>query len=378
LWPLVLQTDTLTRRQFGENGTPFGPVGLPTAPFTLWSLGFDAAWELDISGRLRRTVEAAGAEFEGSVEDRNAVLVRLLGEVARTYVELRTAQERLAAARENVRLQQETFRLTQERQRWGAAGPLEVSQAETQLAQTEAAIYQLEYDIKSAENRLCVLIGEPPRSLEPELAESTGIPRPPPQIAVGLPLDLLRRRPDVRRAEREVAAHCAQVGIAASDLYPQLSLTGTFTLDAGRLPTAFQGESLFYTLGPSVRWNVLNFGRVRGNVQAAQARLEQAVARYRQIVLQAAGEADSAIALLVQERKRQERLAAAVESARQAVRVAQQQYREGAVSFQSLLDAERILVQVQDQHVGSRGAEAAAAIALYKALGGGWEAAPEL
>lgn len=203
-WPVAFQTDGYTRREFSDNGTPFGLTGLPTTPFNLWSVGFDASWELDVAGKLRRTIEAAEAD-EGSVDGHNGHLVSLIGEVARTYIELRTAQERVATAQENARLQEETVRLTEERLRWGAISPLDVSQARTQLSQTQAAIPEFLNQVKLAENRLCVLQGEPPHSLEAELP-SQGIPRPPSQIAVGLPLELLRRRPDMRQAERRVAA----------------------------------------------------------------------------------------------------------------------------------------------------------------------------
>jgi outer membrane protein, multidrug efflux system len=376
LWPEATQYDALTRRQFSENGTPFGSVPFGIAPFDLWSIGFDASWEIDVAGRLRRAVEAADAELEGSVESRNDVFVRLLAEVARAYVEMRTAEERLAAANENARLQRETLLLTESRAHEGAVSPLEVSQARTQLLETEALIPELLNQIKLAEIRLGVLQGGPPHGPLAELQGSHTIPQPPPQIAVGLPVDLLRRRPDVRQAEREVAAQSARIGVAAADLYPRLALAGTFALEANNLSAAFAGDSFAYGAGPSVRWNILNFGRVRNNIAAQEARLEQTIAGYREAVLEAGAEVESSLSTLAREREREERLRLAVASAGDARHVAEIQYREGAVAFQSLLDTQRVLVRVQDEHAAARGRIAVAAVALYKALGGGWEVYP--
>jgi outer membrane protein, multidrug efflux system len=373
LWPQVWQIDSYTSRQFGRGGTPFGPLPVSTSPFSVWTTGLDTAWEIDLAGKQQRTIEAAGAGVEASVGSRDDLLVRLCGEVARTYIELRTAQERVAVAEENVRLQRATLQLTEERQRAGMVGPLDVAQARTQLAQTEATVPELIDQARQAENRLCVLQGEPPRSLQAELQGPRSIPLPPPQIEIGVPLDLLRRRPDVRRAEREVAAQSAAIGIAAADLYPQLTLTGTFAPTANNFSTAFNWSSLYYSVGPGLRWNILNFGRVRSNIAAQQARYEQAVARYRKAVVEAGGEVENALSSLLREREREQHLAAAATAARDAVRFAQMLYREGAVGFQSVLDSERILVQVQDQHVASRGRVAAAAVLLFKTLGGGWD-----
>lgn len=373
LFPELIQIDSYTNRKFGRNGTQFGTFAFPSSPFDVWMYGLDAAWELDLAGKQKRTVEAANADFAASVARRDDLLVRLFGEVARTYVELRTAQERIAVAEENVRLQLATLRLTEDRMRAGAVGPLDVAQAKTQLSQTEAALPELINQAKLAENRLCVLQGEPPRSLESQLQGTRPIPQPPAQIGLGMPVDLLRRRPDVRRAEREVAVQCAAIGIAAADLYPQLSLAGTFTPIANNFSAVFDWSSLYYSVGPSVRWNILNFGRVRSNIAAQQARCDQAVAKYRQTVIQAEEEAESALSTLIRERERERHLAVAVAAARDAVQFAQMQYREGAVGFQSVLDSERVLVQVQDQHVATRGRVASAAILLFKTLGGGWE-----
>jgi NodT family efflux transporter outer membrane factor (OMF) lipoprotein len=373
LWPEVWQIDSYTSRRFGENGTQFGPLPIGGSPFEFWQIGFDAAWEIDVAGKRKRTVEAADANVEAAVARRDDLLVRLIGEVARTYIELRTAQERVAVTTENVRLQQATVGLTEDRMRAGAAGPLDVAQAKSQLGQTEAVVPELRNQVKMAENRLCVLQGEPPRSLEAQLQGQRPIPQPPAQIEIGLPLELLRRRPDVRRVEREVAAQSAAIGIAAADLYPQLTLVGTFAPTASNLPAVFDWSSLYYSVGPSVRWSILNFGRVKCNVAAQQARWEQTVANYRQTVIEATEEVENALSGLIRERERERHLAAATASAREAVQIAQMQYREGAVGFQSLLDSQRVLLEVQDQHVAARGRVAAAAILLFKTLGGGWE-----
>jgi NodT family efflux transporter outer membrane factor (OMF) lipoprotein len=376
LWPVVFQTDNFTHQRFSENGTPFGgATGFNIPPFDLWSTGFDAAWEIDVAGKLRRGVEASAADFDASIENRNDVLVTLFGDIARAYVELRTAQERVRVAQKNRDLQKAIVVYLTDRVE--VEGPLRVAQAKTLLHQIEAAIPELENLAKIAENRICVLIGEPPRVLEVDLRGKGQIPLPPESIAVGMPIDLLRRRADVRRSERELAAQSARIGIATAEFYPQVSLTGTFALTANKFEDVFQWDSLQYSTGPGVRWNILNFGRLRNNVIAQEALFEQALARYRESVLLAGEEVENAMATLVLERERESYLSKATTEAAEAVRIARERNQQG-LDYLNLLDAQRTQAQVDDAYVATRGRVTLAAVALYKALGGGWEIQPQL
>jgi NodT family efflux transporter outer membrane factor (OMF) lipoprotein len=381
LWPEVFQTDSFTHQRFSENGTPFGgATGFNIPPFDLWSTGFDAAWEIDVAGRLRRGVEASAADFDASIENRNDVMVTLFGDVARAYVELRTAQERIRVAQKNRDQQRPLVKIFEIRKNQGAdSGLLNSSRFNALLHQTEAAIPEMEILAKVAENRICVLMGEPPRVLEADLQGSKkNIPTPSPTIAVGMPIDLLRRRADVRRAERELAAQSARIGVATADFYPQVSLTGTFSLVANNFEDVFQWDSLQYSTGPGVRWNVLNFGRIRNNVIAQEALYEQLLARYRESVILAGEEVENALATFVLERERESYLAKATAESAEAVRLFRDRVEGDLPDEINLLEAVRTQALVDDAYVVTRGRVTLAAVALYKALGGGWEIQPQL
>ncbi len=372
LGPDITQTNSYSRVDISDNGSPFGISGLSFPPFDLWSSGFDVSWELDVFGRVRRTMDAAHADVHASIEDRNAVQVTLLGDVATNYVIVRAIEQRLANAAENVRIQSETVQITLDRFEAGDVSELDVSLARTLLYRTQAAIPQLARERDHAINRLSVLQGEQPRELTDSITAEGSIPKPRNEIEIGIPVNLVRQRPDVRRAEWEVVAQSARIGVATADLYPRFSLTGLFTVDSIELNQLFDGDSLAMRVGPQIRWNIFSFGRVRSNIAMQNARYDQSIARYRQAVLRGVEEVENSLASYRRYRDAETKLAKAVESARKAAATAAQQYREGDVGFQTLLDAERSLAVTQDEHIAMLGNVTLSVVQLYKALGGGW------
>ena len=342
-----------------------------------WSLGFDATWELDVWGRVRRSVEAADADLGASVEHARDVAVSVAAEVARTYVKRRAFQRRLDIARQNVDLQQQTLDLARTRLDAGLVGERDEAQALTNVESTRARVPALEIGLRAAENRLAVLLGLPPGALADELAVASGagvIPVPPTTVVVGAPADLLRRRPDVRRAEQELAAETARIGVARAELYPRLALNGRLGLASDSTGDLFERESGVFGLGPSLRWNVFDGGRLRHRMHAQDARAEQALVAWERVVLSALEEAENAMTAFVREQSRRAALDRAATEAARAVQLAQTQYREGLTDFQAVVDTERTVAELQDELALSEAAIATSGVALFKALGGGWQA----
>lgn len=369
LYPSVDAALSYERRGESEN-TPIGEFVPETGTY---SAGFDAAWELDLFGRIRRSIEAADADLAASTEDARDVLVTVAAETARTYVELRGFQTRLALARTNVSLQEQTMTLVQVRFDAGLVDERDLAQARTNVERTRSFVPSLEVGARVAENRLAVLLGGAPGTLPRELTEPGAIPVPPLRIAVGVPADLLRRRADVRRAERALAAEHARIGVAEGDLYPRLTLTGSLGLAAEELADLGQNESNFFGLGPSLRWNLFDGGRLRGRMAAQEARAEQALVRWERSVLTALEESENAMTAFVREQTRRGSLAEAATQARRSVELSRTQYQEGLSDFQSVLDSERALAALEDELAQSEAAIATDFVVLYKALGGGWE-----
>jgi NodT family efflux transporter outer membrane factor (OMF) lipoprotein len=364
------------RRGESEN-TPFGEF-VPDAG--IWSAGFDASWEVDLWGRVRRSIEAADATHAASVEDARAVAVSVAAETAAAYVELRAFQRRLALARTNVSLQEQTLELVRTRLESGLVGERDLAQAATNVDTTRARVPALEGGLRAAENRIAVLLGRAPGALAPDLraglAAQRAIPRPPADVATGVPADLLRRRPDVRRAERLLAAEVARIGVAQGELYPRLVLAGSIGVAAESTGDLAQHDSGFFSIGPSLRWNLFDAGRRRALVRAQDARAEQALVAWEAAVLAALEEVENARSAYVREALRRDALASAAGQARRAVELAQTQYREGLTDFQAVLDSERALADLDDQLAQSEAALTTGVIALYKALGGGFEHEP--
>ena len=337
-----------------------------------WSVGLDASWEIDVFGRIRRSVESADADLQASIEDYRDVLVALYADVGINYVELRATQQRLRFALQNVSTQRGTLSLTRDRNRAGLVGDLDVRQAEQNLASTESFVPSLRQRIVEVINRLGVLLGVPPSTLHAELAEPTAIPGPPQEILVGIPAELLRQRPDIRRAERDLASQTAQIGVATADLYPRFALLGTFAFDALELAQLFTGKAGNYSFGPAFRWNIFDGGRVRSNIEAQEAITAQLFAQYENTILLAQEEVENAMVAYVQETDRRDALERSAIAAAKAVELVQTLYRTGLTDFQNVLDTERTLFLQQDALAESEGFVTQNLINIYRALGGGW------
>jgi len=374
LFPQVQEmTGGFARSELSQSSFPFGEIPLAKTTFDTWSGGFDAAWELDFWGRFRRAVESADANLDAQVENYDDALVILQAEVAATYVQVRTLEERIALARKNVELQKSTLQLSQDRFEQGMVSKLDVKQAQSILAATESLIPILQAARRVAQNRLCTLMGLPPCDLEVELGDSGEIPKAPPEVAVGIPAELLRRRPDVRRAERETAAQCARIGVAESELYPHFAISGNIALEAEFINQLFDPKSIAASAGPSFRWNILNYGRIRNMIRVEDARFGQLVLKYRETVLRANREVEDSISNYLREQLSVKRLEEATQATAEAAEIAKLQYAQGLTDFQRVIDSERALVRQQDALAESQGNVALNLIAVYKGLGGGWQ-----
>jgi len=347
-----------------------GPIN---RDFNDWSVGFDAAWELDLWGRFRRGVEAADAEIEASLYDYDDVLVSLIAEVAATYVGARTLEEKLTVAHSNVKLQARSLEITQAKFDNGVVTELDVVQARTLLRDTQARIPGLQASLDEAEHTLSFLLGLPPHNIRARLGESGQVPATPGEVAVGIPAELLRRRPDIRRAERKMAAQSARIGIAKSDFLPHFSLVGSVSFTAEDIDDMFRGSSLETFGGPGFRWAILNYGRIKNNVRVEDARYQQAIAAYERSVLGAQREVESAVTRYLGTLRQIALLRGSVEASQRAVQLSTLQYREGLIDYVRVLNSQQFLLSKQDRLVATRGAAASGLIAVYKALGGGWE-----
>jgi multidrug efflux system outer membrane protein len=337
-----------------------------------YAAGFDAGWELDIFGGARRSIEAAEANLEASREGLRDVLVSLVAEVALNYVEARTYQARLAVAEANLKAQQETYELTGWRYEAGLSDELSVEQARYNLESTRSQIPTLYTGLEGAKNRLAVLLGEPPGAVHPEIEKPMPIPVTPLELAVGVPADTLRHRPDVRQAERELAAQTARIGVATADLYPKFTLKGSIGLEALSLGNLISAGSRTYSIGPRITWPIFDAGAIRKNIEVQSALQEQALIQYEAAVLSALEEVENALAAYVNEQVRRQSLLDATHAAERAADLARVKYAAGLIDFQVVLDAERSLLSLQGQLAQSDGTVTSNLIALYKALGGGW------
>jgi len=349
-----------------------GGPGLSTS-FSDWSVGLDAAWELDFWGRFRRGIESADAQLLASVAAYDDALVSLVAEVALNYITLRTLEERLAVAQANVEIQQRSYDIVSEKFRGGAVTKLDAEQAASLLEDTRALIPGFEASIRQTQNTLCLLLGIPPQDLRDILGQARPIPSAPPQVAVGIPADLLRRRPDIRRAERSLAAQSALIGVAKSDLLPRLSLAGTISVASKDFSDLFKGDSIEAFGGPSFRWAILNYGRLSNNVRVQDAEYQALISDYENTVLRAETEVENAVAAFLGARRQVDLLARSVDAARNAVTLADFQYREGAVDYTRVINTQQFLLTEQDKWVSTKGAVALDLTTLYRALGGGWE-----
>jgi NodT family efflux transporter outer membrane factor (OMF) lipoprotein len=376
LWPTVDASGAYSRVRAPEHAPVLGTLHLPPGSSYEDDLhvgGFDASWEIDVFGGKRRAVEAAKAQLSGAEFGQRDVLVTLLGEVARNYVELRGYQKRLAIAHQNIEAQEKSMAITQTRLTNGLATDLDVQQALTVLSTTRAAVPTLESLVQTTTHRLEVLLGQQPGTLQTELAEAAPIPAQPPQVPLGLASELLLRRPDVSRAERQLAAATANIGVAKSDLFPKFYLTGLSGLESASADDWFTSGSRFWSVGPTVQWRIFDAGRIRANIKVKNAQQEQALAAYEQTVLTAFEEVENNLVLYAKEKVRRRSLQDAVNASQKSFDTANRLYASGLTDFIHVLDAERSLYSAQDGLAQSDRTVLANLIALYKSLGGGWE-----
>ena len=351
--------------------------------FSALNLGFDAAWEMDIWGKFRRSVESTAANLQASIAGYDDFLVSLTAETARIYIVIRTLEQRLEIARQNVSIQERSLAIVRVRFEGGDVSELDVAQARSLLGDTQASIPALERSLRQAKNALAILLGILPAEVDRLLTGAPEIPVIADQVIVDIPADLLRRRPDIRLAELQVATQSPQIGIAKADLYPRFFLFGTIGWQAtdssnlvgpdNSISDIFDSKSLYYTAGPGFSWDILNYGRIRNRVRVEDARFEQTVVNYKNTVLRAWQEVEDALVGFLRSREEEQFLLDSVEASRRSVDISLLQYREGLVDFQRVLDTQRFLTLQSDRYTAVKGSVATNLVAMYKAMGGGWQ-----
>jgi NodT family efflux transporter outer membrane factor (OMF) lipoprotein len=342
----------------------------------LYQAGLTMAWELDLWGRIRRSVESADASLQASVENYRDILVVLYADIAFNYINVRTLQERIRFAVENLKAQSDTLQLTRNRFDFGLVPALDVSQSQLNLSRTQSIIPPLRQNLVEAINRLSVLLGEMPYALEQELEQSAPIPAAPKELAVGVPAELLRQRPDIRRAERDLAAQTALIGAAQAELYPTLTLPGTLAVESTG-SGLFSGDNVYYSFGPQLRWSIFNGKRIRSRVRAEEAAAKAALHTYEQTLLVAFEEVEDSMAAYAHEKDRIQSLEVAASSALESVNLVKDLYKSGLTDFQNVLNMEQALLTQQDELATSRGLISGYLVRVYKSLGGGWDMSAE-
>lgn len=377
LYPQLSANAGYRYQRISQNGLA-GAVGTSGIPNfkrdqDLYDVGFDATWEIDIFGRIRRGLEAAEATAEASVEARRAVLVSLIGEVARSYVECRGSQAQLAIGRIQLESQQKTVNLTKARVDAGLSSELDLAQAVAEVEATKSRLPVFEAAERQSIYRLGVLLGEVPGSIAKELEPAKPIPVPPPSIAVGLPSDLLRNRADIRQAERQVCAANARIGAAIAEKFPRFSLSGNFGYRSVESNDLISNPSNFFSIFPAVSVPLFQGGRLDANVELARAREEQVNLEFQQTYLLALEEVENSIARYTREQDRRDALRSSVSSSERAYQLSLSLYDQGLTDFLNVLVNQRILLQRQIELVASESLVSLESVSLYKALGGGWE-----
>jgi NodT family efflux transporter outer membrane factor (OMF) lipoprotein len=354
--------------------------------FWQYNAGFDVTWELDIWGKFRRAIESGVADLESSIADYDDVLVTLTAEVARVYVLLRTFEERLEIARENVKIQQRSLEIAEIRFKAGAVTELDVVQAKSLLRNTEASIPRFEAGIRQAKNALAILLGKLPGEIDHMLSGPKLIPKAPPQVVVDIPAQLLRRRPDIRLAEYQIATQTPLIGVSKADLFPAFDLFGSFglltsssrnTKSGGRNGSSFsdlfESDSFEFFGGPRFRWNLLNYGRINNQVRIEDALLQQLIVNYEDTVIRAQQEVEDSLVGFLRTQEEAGFLLGSVQASQRSVDLSLLQYKEGLVDYQRVLDTQRFLTDQQDIWTATRGDVILNLVAMYKALGGGWQ-----
>ncbi|MFO1417471.1 MAG: efflux transporter outer membrane subunit [Methylotetracoccus sp.] len=358
---------------------------LPSNEFvnTLWldRIGLSASWELDLWGKFRRAIESADADLLAAIADYDTILVSLTADVADAYIRVRTLEKKIDIAHDNVTAQQGNLEIADAKFKGGSASQRDVEQALTVLASTRATIPKLESQLRQTKNALCLLLGMPPTSLDKPLQTNTRhalIPAPPVQVAVGIPADLIRRRPDVRNAEFAAASQSARIGIARANLFPALSLSGSFgfvssNATGNSLGDMFQWGSHFYRFGPAVQWNLFNYGQITNQVRQQDAAFQAALLSYRNLVLKAQKEVEDSLIAFLKTQEAAELFAESTAAAQRSLNLATIQYREGIADFTTVLTAEQSLLSQQDNLVTTLGEISSNLVGVYRTLGGGWQ-----
>ncbi|HEV2436013.1 MAG TPA: efflux transporter outer membrane subunit [Verrucomicrobiae bacterium] len=375
LWPSADVSGSYARTGTSHHQPVLGSLPIPPGvPFEndVYQAGFDASWEIDVFGGKRRATEAAGDEVAAFEYGRRAALITLLGDVAHDYIDVRGYQRQLAITKANIQAQAQALAITHDRFTNGLTSDLDVQQAATLLATTKAEVPTLETSLQASIHRLGVLLGQPPGTLLAELSKTAPIPAAPPQVPVGLPSELLLRRPDVQQAERQLAAATANIGVARADLFPKFYLTGLAGFESVSASDWFTAGSRFWSAGPTVQWKIFDAGRIRANIKVRNARQEQALAAYEKTVLSAFEDVENGLVAYANEQMRRQSLENAVTASRQSLALADKLYANGLTDFVNVLEAERALYQAQDALVQSDRSVSTDIVALYKSLGGGW------
>jgi len=347
-------------------------------PYDQFQLGFDASWEPDLFGRVRRNIEAADADTQASVEDSHDVLVSLDSEIARNYIDLRSAQLKLTISRADLAVDRDILLLAQQRRQAGLTTEIDVHNAAAQATATEALIPQLEREIEVDINQLSLLLGRSPGALQTELAAEKPIPPLPPEIAVGLPGDIVRRRPDIRAAEARLHSATARIGVATAELFPQLTLSAQFGTQSEQFPGLFEWASRFFNVGPTLQLPIFEGGKLRATVQLNDVREQEAAVTYAKTVVGAVHDVQNALITLQNEEQRHASLDATVNESRIAFDLARDRYSAGVTGFLDVLDADRSFEQNESSLADSTAALSTDAVALFKALGGGWQQPDEV
>jgi NodT family efflux transporter outer membrane factor (OMF) lipoprotein len=368
-WPTLASSATYSRNRISGNSFPSLP-GVPL-DYNLYTVGFDAVWELDIFGGIRRTVEAATAEVGAAEYARRDLLVSVLAEVARNYIDARAYQAQLGVTAQNVSVQQDVLNLTRSRYESGLSSELDVQEATALLSATQSRVPALEAAFQRSVHHLAVLLGKVPGALLQQMSEVKPIPLTPPTVPVGLPADLLRRRPDIWREERLLAASTARIGVAKAELFPKFSLTGDLGVASTSSSNFLEYTSRHGSIGPTARWNLFEAGRLRANVRVQNARQEQALRTYEHTVLFALEEVENALSAYGKEQQRRESLQRSVQANQRALELSRQLYESGLADFLRVLDSERTLYVTQGELIESERSVSADLVQLYKALGGG-------
>lgn len=372
--PRINANGNAERSEESDNGVlaPVEQFG-STQSHALFQLGVDASWEIDVFGRIRRTIESAGAGYQASIEDYRDVMVTLFAEVALAYIDIRTSQQQLSIAKSNAEDQRKSMVLAQDQYETGLSSKLDVTQAKANLASTKAMIPPLQLSLTHAFNRLAVLLGQDARELPPELQETKPLPSPGKGIEIGVPADVLRQRPDIRKAERLLAAQTAQIGVATAALYPRFSLGGSFGLQSRYFNTLFNSSSATWLLGAPMQWNLFSGGQVQGNIQVQQEKTRQLLLQYENNVQKAIEEVENAIAGYDLHQKQARYLREAVSATAESVDLVLTQYTNGLTDFNNVYVTQRELLAQQGQLLASEASTVINLVSLYKALGGGWD-----